>query len=104
VYLLHVRYPSTFDKDAGAENTTLAPMPVSPMPRAEESPDAHRGDGWLQPGARYTFTFDASPFLTGTGAREYWLRLEYRGDLYAPQGQARIKINSRDLYLPERNN
>jgi hypothetical protein len=37
--------------------------------------------------------------LISTPPVEHWLRLEYRGDLYGPPGQARVRIESHNLKL-----
>lgn len=103
VYLLHVSYTADFEPGSVPENTTLPPVQVSPKPEQGESPADHRGDTWLEPGKYYRFNFDISPALINAPRVEFWLRLEYRGDLYAPPGQAKAKIHSRNLHVDLRN-
>ncbi|MBX3473871.1 MAG: FecR domain-containing protein [Planctomycetes bacterium] len=103
VYLLHVAYTAEYEPGQVPENTTLPPTQVTPKPESGESPADHRGETWLEPGKLYTFTFDVSPTLMPAPRVEFWLRLEYRGDLYAPPGQARTMIHSRNLRIDMRN-
>jgi len=103
VYLLHVSYTADFEPGLVPENTTLPPVQVTPKPEQGESPADHRGDMWLEPAKFYRFTFDVSPALINAPRVEFWLRLEYRGDLYAPPGQAQARIHSRNLRIDMRN-
>jgi hypothetical protein len=97
VYLLHVSHVAEHSADEGAaENVTLEPMPVTPDPDLSQD---HTGDMWLDAGEYYRFNFDISPLLIHTPPVEHWLRLEYRGDLYGPPGQARVRIESKNLKL-----
>jgi hypothetical protein len=100
IYLLHVSHASEFSVEGNPpENVTLQPWPVTPEP--EPGMD-HSGEVLLARGEDYSFTFDISPLLRSTPLVDHWLRLEYRGDLYAPTGQARIRIDSRYLKLDRR--
>lgn len=100
IYLLHHSYVSEYSPEEGTpENVTRPPEPVTPADR----PIDHTGDVWLEPGEYYRFEFDISPMLITAPPVEHWLRLEYRGDLYGPPGQARVKIESANLKLDLRN-
>lgn len=103
VYLLHVAYTAEYEPGTLPENTTLPPVQVTPKPEVGETAADHRGETWLEPGKAYRFTFDVSPVLINAPRVEFWLRLEYRGDLYAPSGQARSMIHSRNLRIDMRN-
>lgn len=103
VYLLHVSYSAEYEPGVQPENTTLPPVQVTPKPEQGDSAADHRGDTWLEPGKFYRFVFDVSPVLINAPPVEFWLRLEYRGDLYAPPGQARARIHSRNLRMDMRN-
>lgn len=103
VYLLHVSHTADFDPAVVPENATLPPVQVTPKPEQGETPSDHRGEIWLDPGKYYRFTFDTSPALINAPRVEFWLRLEYRGDLYAPPGQAQARIHSRNLRVDMRN-
>lgn len=104
VYLLHVMQAADFDADGRLpENANLPPMPVTPKPDPSETAADHRGDWWLDPGKYYRFTFDVSALLLNAPKVEYWLRLEYRGDLYGPPGEAKVKIHSANQRLDMRN-
>ena len=97
VYLLHISHVSEYAPEGGVpENVTLPPWPVTPEP---ETGVDHTGEVWLEPGQYYRFTFDISSLLLSTPRVEHWLRLEYRGDLYSPPGQARVRIESDNLKL-----
>jgi hypothetical protein len=97
VYLLHTSHVSEYSPEEGVpENVTLPPWPVTPEPDLAAE---HTGDMWLDAGQYYRFTFDISPLLISTPPVEHWLRLEYRGDLYGPPGQARVRIESHNLKL-----
>ena len=105
LYMLHISYPSAYDPGDGPVNTTVPPQAVTPKPEPGEAPDAHHGDIWLAPGGagqRYQFTFDVSPFLVAAAAPRYWLRLEYRADMYAPPGEARVKVDSPNVLIVEK--
>jgi hypothetical protein len=97
VYLLHTSHVSEYAPEEGVpENVTMPPWPVTPEPELAAD---HTGDMWLDAGQYYRFTFDISPLLISTPPVEHWLRLEYRGDLYGPPGQARVRIESHNLKL-----
>ncbi|MBX3461219.1 MAG: FecR domain-containing protein [Planctomycetes bacterium] len=96
IYLLHVSHASEYEPDTLPENITLPPW--QPIPAPDPGVD-HTGDMWLNPGEIYRFNFDVSPLLVMTPRVEHWLRLEYRGDLYGPQGEARVRIQSPNLKL-----
>ncbi|MCB9931963.1 MAG: hypothetical protein H6841_00915 [Planctomycetes bacterium] len=101
IYILHASHVSEYATEEGiAENVTLVPQRVTPQP---DPTTEHSGDVWLEPGEYYRFTFDLSGLLMHTPAVEHWLRLEYRGDLYGPPGQARVRIESENLKLDLRN-
>lgn len=102
VYVLHASYTAEFDPGSTPENTTLAPVRVNPMPETGETGSDHRGEAVIEPGKYYRFTFEISSVFIATPPVEFWLRLEYRGDLYAPAGQAKVKIHSRDLRVDRR--
>jgi len=96
IYLLHYSYVSEYSPDGGApENVTRPPEPVTPVDRSQD----HTGEVWLEPGQYYRFDFDISPILMSSPPVEHWLRLEYRGDLYGPPGQAHVRIESENLKL-----
>lgn len=99
IYLLHHSHVSEYAPEGTPENVTRPPEPVTPADR----PHDHTGDVWLEPGQYYRFEFDISPMLITAPRVEHWLRLEYRGDLYGPPGQARVKIESANLKLDLRN-
>lgn len=96
IYLLHVSHASEYTPDTLPENVTLPPW--QPIPAPDPGVD-HTGEAWLNPQETYRFTFDVSPLLVMTPRVEHWLRLEYRGDLYGPQGEARVRIQSPNLKL-----
>lgn len=97
VYVLHVSTVSEYLPDGGVpENGTPPPWPVTPEPELGVD---HTGEIWLDPGQYYRFTFDISSLLITTPKVEHWLRLDYRGDLYGPPGQARVRIESENLKL-----
>jgi anti-sigma-K factor RskA len=99
IYLLHHSHVSEYSPEGTPENFTRPPEPVTPADR----PQDHTGDVWLEPGQYYRFEFDISPMLITAPRVEHWLRLEYRGDLYGPPGQARVRIESANLKLDLRN-
>ncbi len=96
IYLLHVSHASEYQPDTTPENVSLPPWPPTPEP---DPGNDHTGETWLEPGATYRFRFDVSPLLVVTPRVEHWLRLEYRGDLYGAQGEARVRIQSENLKL-----
>ncbi|MHC4840293.1 MAG: hypothetical protein ACYTDT_04930 [Planctomycetota bacterium] len=98
IYIAYIAHASDFDPDSGLpENVALEPHPVTPMGAA----DLHVGEKWLDPGSSYNFRFDLSSVLLSSSAVEHWMRLEYRGDLYGPPGESRIKVESPNLkFIP----
>jgi hypothetical protein len=101
VYMLHVSHASDYSPDNPMpENVTMAPWYVTPEPDVAMD---HSGEMLLEPGAYYRFTFDISTLMMQAEPVVHWLRLEYRGDLYGPPGQARVRIESANLKLDLRN-
>ena len=97
LYMLQISHVSEYSPEEGIpENVTLPPWPVTPEPDLGSD---HTGEVWLNRGEYYRFTFDISSLLVSTPRVEHWLRLEYRGDLYGPPGEARVRIESNNLKL-----
>ncbi|MDC1143038.1 hypothetical protein OAU50_08100 [Planctomycetota bacterium] len=98
IFVAYIAHTNDFDPDTGLpENVALEPHPVTPMGSA----DLHAGEKWLDPGSSYDFRFDISAVLQFSPSVEHWMRLEYRGDLYGPPGESRIKVESPNLkFIP----
>lgn len=100
VYVLAMSHTAEFRSEGGLpENVTLPQMRITPKPDIGQTTDAHRGEIALDPERFYRFTFDVSPMLIDVPKVEYWLRVEYRGDLYGPQGQAKVRIYSKNIKM-----
>ncbi|MEE9311375.1 MAG: hypothetical protein V3V10_03075 [Planctomycetota bacterium] len=93
-YVAFLAYASDFDPEVPLqEHTSLESRKILPY----QSPELHYGDKWLNPGESYSFIFDLSPRLQTSPKTEHWMRIEYRGDLYGPPGESRIKVESANL-------
>lgn len=104
IYTLHISHVAEFKPGERApENTTLGAWPVTPEVDVGQDSRDHMGETELEPGQAYSFRFDISPSLIGTPNVEHWLRLVYQGDLYGPPGEARVRIESRNLKRDLRN-
>lgn len=98
VYMLRVSYGSEYTPGTVPENDTLPLRPVTPI---SDDTD-HSGVARLEPGQFYRFTFDVSEILMTSPPVVHWLRLEYVADLYAPSGEAKVRIQSQNLKLDRR--
>lgn len=99
VFMLRVSFGAEYIPGNVPDNETLPLRPVTPV---QDDATDHTGVARLEPGQFYRFTFDISDILMTSPPVVHWLRLEYVADLYAPAGEAKVRIQSQNLKLDRR--